>query len=76
MALRTYIYRTTVTIIQSRLFIRHAKNWFHKILNTSEIILKFLMCMIYNIQSGHKHAETQVVYSFSSVLPNVPRTEL
>lgn len=47
-----------MTIIQLRLCsISLAENWFHKILDTSEIILKFLMYMIYNIQSGHKHSE-------------------
>lgn len=58
MALHTQIYRTPVTIIQLRLCsMSLAENWFHKILDTSEIILKFLMCVIYNIQSGHKHPE-------------------
>lgn len=52
MALHTQIYRTPVTIIQLRLCsISLAENWFHKILDTSEIILKFLMWIIYNIRS-------------------------
>lgn len=58
MALHTLIYRTPVTVIQLRLCsISLAENWFHKILDTSEIIVTFLMCMIYNIQAGREHPQ-------------------